>query len=241
MAKHSAKPTFSFDALRRVLAYMLKNYGLLFAFVVVCIAVSAYAINRSMLFTQVLIDGYIEPMLTSGSTDFSGLAAEVGRLAVVLGIGVLASYGYNRLMVTISQGTMRNLREDVFDHMESLPIRYFDTHAHGDIMSVYTNDVDTLRQFYGQTLPQVVNSLVTLVTAFVSMCMLSVPLTVLSVALLVVMLVVTVKCSSLSGRYFASQQHDLGEVDGFIEEMMDGQRSSRSSATRTRPAPTSAR
>ena len=146
--------SFSFTALVRALKYMLKHYGLLFAVVVLCVIVSAAVTAYSVLFSQTLIDGYIEPMLTTGSTDFSGLARDLMSLGAVLALGVLAAYVYNRLMVTISQGTMRSLRVETFEHMESLPIKYFDTHAHGDIMSVYTNDVDTLRQFYGQTLPQ---------------------------------------------------------------------------------------
>ncbi len=218
------KMTFSFDALMRALRYMLKNYGALFCFVVVCIAFSAFAINRSMLFTQILIDDYIEPMLVSGSTDFSGLAAEIVKLGVILVIGVLASWGFNRLMVTISQGTMRNLREEVFEHMEGLPLRFFDTHQHGDIMSVYTNDIDTLRQFYGQTLPQLVNSTITLVVTFTTMVALSVPLTAISVVMVVIMLVVMGRVSGFAGAFFAQQQTDLGAVDGYIEEMMDGQK-----------------
>ena len=218
------QPSFSFTALARALKYMLKHYGLLFVVVVACVIVSAAVTAYSVLFTQTLIDDYIEPMLTTGSTDFSGLARDLMSLGALLVVGVLAACAYNRLMVTIGQGTMRSLRVETFEHMESLPIKYFDTHAHGDIMSVYTNDVDTLRQFYGQTLPQFVNSLVTLVTTFVSMCILSVPLTALSVVMVCVMLVVTARFSALSGRYFAEQQRDLGEVDGFIEEMMDGQK-----------------
>ncbi|WP_288734892.1 ABC transporter ATP-binding protein [uncultured Enorma sp.] len=216
--------SFSFAALFRALRYMLAHYGGLFALVVACIVVSAAIMAYSVLFTQTLIDEYIEPMLATGSTDFSALASELLRLSALLVVGVAASYAYSRLMVTISQGTMRSLRTETFEHMESLPLSYFDTHAHGDIMSVYTNDVDTLRQFYGQTLPQLVNSAVTLVTTFVSMCLLSVPLTALSCVMVAVMLVVTARCSALSGRYFADQQRDLGEVDGFIEEMMDGQK-----------------
>ena len=216
--------TFSFRALARALSYMLRHYGVLFAVVVACVIISAVVTAYSVLFSQTLIDDYIEPMLATGSTDFSGLATDLLNLGVVLIAGVVASFAYNRLMVTISQGTMRRLRVETFEHMESLPIRYFDKHAHGDIMSAYTNDVDTLRQFYGQTLPQLVNSLVTLVTTFVSMCMLSVHLTVLSVVMVCIMLVVTTRFSALSGRYFAAQQHDLGEVDGFIEELMDGQK-----------------
>ena len=216
--------TFSFDALMRALRYMLKNYGALFCFVVVCIAFSAFVINRSMLFTQILIDDYIEPMLVSGSTDFSGHAAEIMKLGVILVIGVLASWGFNRLMVTISQGTMRNLREEVFEHMEGLPLRFFDTHQHGDIMSVYTNDIDTLRQFYGQTLPQLVNSTITLVVTFTTMVALSVPLTAISVVMVVIMLIVMGRVPGFAGSFFAQQQTDLGAVDGYIEEMMDGQK-----------------
>ena len=216
--------TFSFDALMRALRYMLKNYGALFCFVVVCIAFSAFAINRSMLFTQILIDDYIEPMLVSGSTDFSGLVAEIMKLGVILVIGVLASWGFNRLMVTISQGTMRNLREEVFEHMEGLPLRFFDTHQHGDIMSVYTNDIDTLRQFYGQTLPQLVNSTITLVVTFTTMVALSVPITAISVVMVVIMLIVMGRVPGFAGSFFAQQQTDLGAVDGYIEEMMDGQK-----------------
>ena len=221
---HAPEKGFSFDALIRALRYMLKNYRALFCFVVVCIAFSAFAINRSMLFTQILIDDYIEPMLASGSSDFSGLAVEILKLGIILVVGVLASWGFNRLMVTISQGTMRNLREEVFEHMESLPLRFFDTHQHGDIMSVYTNDVDTLRQFYGQTLPQLVNSTITLVVTFTTMVALSVPLTIISVVMVAIMLMVTGRVSGVSGRYFAQQQTDLGAVDGYIEEMMDGQK-----------------
>ena len=218
------RTSFSFTALVRALKYMLRYYGALFAVVVACVIVSAGTTAYSVLFSQTLIDGYIEPMLATGSTDFTGLARDLMGLALVLIVGVVAAYAYNRLMVTISQGTMRRLRVETFEHMESLPIGYFDTHAHGDIMSVYTNDVDTLRQFYGQTLPQLVNSAVSLVATFISMCLLSIPLTALSVVMVCVMLLVTARFSALSGRYFARQQRDLGEVDGFIEEMMDGQK-----------------
>ncbi|OUP08936.1 ABC transporter ATP-binding protein [Collinsella sp. An2] len=216
--------TFSFQALGRALGYMLDHYRLPFVIVVCCVIVSAIVTAYSVLFSQTLVDDYITPMLASGSTDFSGLFGDLVGLAAVLVVGAVASSVYNRLMVTISQGTMRSLRDDLFEHMESLPIKYFDTHAHGDIMSIYTNDVDTLRQLYGQTVPQVVNSLVTLVVTFVSMVTLDVPLTVLSVAMVVIMLVVTKRISGLSGTYFAAQQRDLGTVDGFIEEMMDGQK-----------------
>ncbi len=223
-APAGAGRTFSFKALFRAIGYMLRNYGGLFAVVVACVLISAVGTSYAALFSQSLIDDYIEPMLASGSSDFSGLASAMAQLAAVLVAAILASYAYQRIMVSIGQGTMRQLRKDTFERMESLPIRYFDTHAHGDIMSVYTNDVDTLRQFYGQTLPQIVNSCVTLVVTFISMCILSVPLTLVSCLFVVVMLLVTSRFSKYAGRYFAQQQHDLGEVDGFIEEMMDGQK-----------------
>lgn len=145
-------------------------------------------------------------------------------MACVYALGILSSYGYNRIMVNISQGTMRNLRDDLFTHMESLPIQYFDTHAHGDIMSVYTNDVDTLRQVISQTIPQMINSLVTMVITLVSLFVLDVPLTLLTIAMLCVMLFVSSKIAGRSAVYFAKQQKDLGAVNGYIEEMMAGQK-----------------
>ena len=216
--------TFSFTAFKRAVGYMLKNYKGAFAVVVVCIFISALVMSYSALFSETLIDDYIEPMLASGSTDFSGLAAAIGRLVVILLIGVIAAYAYQRIMVSVSQGTMRRLRQETFERMESLPIRYFDTHQHGDIMSVYTNDVDTLRQLYGQTLPQIINSAISLVVTFVAMCSLSVPMTLVSCVFVVIMLFVTSYFAQFSGRYFVQQQRDLGAVDGYVEEMMDGQK-----------------
>ncbi len=216
--------TLSPAVLKRVLGYMLKLYWAPFLLVIACILVSAVATVRATLFMRTLVDGYILPMAASGSTDFSNLASDLASLACLLTVGVVASYGYNRIMVSVSQGTMRRLRTEVFENMESLPIGYFDTHQHGDIMSVYTNDTDTLRQFFGQTIPQFVNSLVTLVVTFVSMCMLSLPLTAISVAMVVIMLIVTGRIAQASGGYFVAQQKDLGSVNGYIEEMMDGQK-----------------
>ena len=215
---------FSFAALRRAVGFMLRHYAAAFAVVVLCIIIAALATAQSLLFTQDLIDVYIEPMIATGSTDFSGLASYLLRLGAVLIVGVIAAFAYNRIMVTISQGTMRRLRDELFAHMESLPIRYFDTHPHGDIMSVYTNDVDTLRQLYAQTIPQLVNSCVTLVVTFAAMVALSVPLTVISLVLVALMVASTLLISRASAPFFSEQQRSLGEVEGLVEELMDGQK-----------------
>ena len=185
---------------------------------------AAVATVTGSTFPQTLVDDYIVPILNSGSADFSQLAASLVRLACILAVGVLASYGYNRIMVTISQGTMRRLRDDLFHRMESLPISYFDTHAHGDIMSVYTNDIDTLRQLLSQSIPQIINTTVTMAATLVAMLVLNPALTVISVLTACVMVLVTTSFTRLSGKYYIRQQHDLGVVDGFIEEMLDGQK-----------------
>lgn len=209
---------------KRLLGYMIKNYKFSFLLVVICILITAVATMRGMLFVQSLVDDYIVPLMQSASPDFSLLAKALVGIAIMYIIAIVSTYGYNRIMVNVSQGTMKKLRIELFTKMESLPIRFFDTHAHGDIMSVYTNDVDTLRQLFSQSIPQVINSLVTMAAAFISMLMLDVPLTVLTLAMAVIMLIVTKKFSALSGKYFQHQQHDLGAVDGYIEEMMDGQK-----------------
>ena len=211
-------------AMGRVLKYMLKNYKFSFFMVVVCILGSALATLRGTLFMQSLIDDYIVPLTQAHTPDFSELAAAIASVAITYLIGIICAYGYNRIMVNISQGTMRNLRIELFQHMESLPIRYFDTHAHGDIMSVYTNDVDTLRQLISQSIPQVINSGVTILTSFISMFVLDIPLTIITLAIIGIMLYVTSKIAAKSSVYFAKQQKDLGAVNGFIEEMMDGQK-----------------
>ena len=210
--------------LSRVLRYMLRFYGPLFALVVVCILLSAVATVVAATFPQTLVDDYIIPMLSSGSRDFSGLAADLTRLACLLAVGIVAAFGYNRIMVNISQGTMRRLRNDLFRNMEALPIQYFDTHAHGDIMSVYTNDVDTLRQLLSQSIPQLINSVVTMAATLVTMLVINPALTVISLLTALVMLLVTRRFSRLAGQYYIRQQQDLGVVDGFIEEMLDGQK-----------------
>ena len=214
----------SFYVLKRLLTYMIKNYKFSFAAVVICIITGAFATMRGMLFVQSLVDDYILPLLDSPHPDYTPLA---GALAGIVGfyiLGVAAAYAYNRIMVNISQGTMRKLRDRLFSNMESLPIRYFDTHAHGDIMSIYTNDVDTLRQLFGQSIPQIINSAATLAATFLSMITLNLPLTIVTVLISLVMLKITAAFTGLSGQYFQKQQSDLGNLDGYIEEMMDGQK-----------------
>ena len=210
--------------LKRVLRYMLRNYAPAFALVVLCILISAVATVIAATFPQTLVDDYITPMVQTGSRDFSGLAASLVQLACLMAVGILAAFSYNRIMVSVSQGTMRRLRDDLFHGMEALPIQYFDTHAHGDIMSVYTNDVDTLRQLLSQSIPQIINSSITMVATLVTMLLLNPVLTIISVLTAVVMLLVTKNFSRLSGKYYVHQQRDLGIVDGFIEEMLDGQK-----------------
>ncbi|HIZ77570.1 MAG TPA: ABC transporter ATP-binding protein/permease [Firmicutes bacterium] len=208
----------------RVLGYMLKNYKFSFFMVVVCILGSALATLRGTLFMQSLIDDYIVPLTQAQTADFSALAAALGSIVITYIIGILCAYAYNRIMVNVSQGTMRNLRIELFHHMESLPIRYFDSHAHGDIMSVYTNDVDTLRQLMSQSIPQIINSVITILTSFVSMLILDIPLTLMTLAMIGVMAWVTSKIAGKSAVYFSKQQKDLGTVNGYIEEMMEGQK-----------------
>ena len=212
------------SAMGRVLAYMLKDYKFSFFMVVVCILGSALATLRGTLFMQSLIDDYIVPLTQAQTPDYSKLAAALVSMAITYGVGILCAYGYNRIMVNVSQGTMRNLRVELFQHMESLPIRYFDTHAHGDIMSVYTNDVDTLRQLMSQSIPQVINSIITILTSFVSMFILDIPLTIITLAVIGVMAFATSKIAAKSSLYFARQQKDLGAVNAYIEEMMEGQK-----------------
>ena len=212
------------SAMKRVLGYLLRDYKFSFFIVVICILGSALATLRGTLFMQSLIDDYIVPLTQAQTPDFSKLAAALVAVALTYGIGILCAYGYNRIMVNVSQGTMRNLRVELFQHMESLPIRYFDTHAHGDIMSIYTNDVDTLRQLISQSIPQLLNSFVTILTSFISMLVLDIPLTLLTLAMIGIMAFVTSKIAAKSAVYFAKQQKDLGAVNGYIEEMMEGQK-----------------
>ncbi|OUQ69535.1 ABC transporter [Eubacterium sp. An11] len=210
--------------LRRVIQYMLHYYKVPFIIVIACILITAIATVVGATFPQTLVDDYIMPMLQNGSSDFNGLASDLIRLACIMAVGVVTAFSYNRIMVNVSQGTMLHLRDDLFHNMEALPIKYFDTHAHGDIMSVYTNDVDTLRQLLSQSIPQIINSVITMAATLVTMIILNPALTVISILTAVVMLLVTANFSKMSGKYYIHQQMDLGEVDGFIEEMLDGQK-----------------
>lgn len=222
--KQKKNPAVSMKVLGRVIRYMLHYYKIPFIAVAACILISAVATVVGATFPQTLVDDYITPMLADGSRDFSGLASDLIRLGCVMGVGVIAAYAYNRIMVNISQGTMRHLRDDLFHRMETLPIQYFDTHAHGDIMSVYTNDIDTLRQMLSQSIPQIINSAVTMAATLVTMLVLNPALTVISIVTAAVMLRVTAGFSRMSAKYYIRQQMDLGTVDGFIEEMLDGQK-----------------
>ncbi|SDB26524.1 ATP-binding cassette, subfamily B [Streptococcus henryi] len=212
------------DTLKRVLAYIFRFYKWRFFLVVALILTSALCFLRFNLFMQTLIDNYITPLMAAENPDFSGLAQAIINLSLLGLVGVLAAYAYNYLMVFIGQGTMRRIRSDLFTHMERLPIKYFDTHAHGDIMSIYTNDVDTLRQLIGQSIPQVINSSFSILTTFTAMVILNVPLTLVSVFMVIVLLYVARKIAGQSSKYFRDQQNDIGKVNGFIEEMMEGQK-----------------
>ena len=221
-AKMGAKE--SLRALKKVVLYILKNYKWHVLTVVLCIFISAITTLVSTLFIRQLIDSYIAPLVKESSPDYSPLAKRLFQLASIMILGVASSLIYNRIMVSVTQGTMKGLRNNIFFHMEGLPIKYFDTHAHGDIMSVYTNDVDTLRQVISQSMPQLINSSITFVATFCSMIALNVPLTLVSVLMALVMLRCTALMAKLSGRYFALQQKDIGTLNGYIEEMMQGQK-----------------
>ena len=210
--------------LKRVLGIVFRRYGWACVLVLLCIVGTALATVQGSLFLKSLIDDYIDPMLASGSRDFGPLAAALVRIAAIYGVGVLCSWAQSRIMITVSQGTLRDLRVQVFQHMESLPISYFDTHAHGDIMSVYTNDIDTLRQMISQSLPDLASSLVTIISVFISMVILNVPLTVLTCVMVAVILLVSQYLAKNSARFFVEQQKNLGSVNGYIEEMMNGQK-----------------
>lgn len=210
--------------LKRLMGYVMKNYKWHCLTVLILIIVSTLANVRGTMFMKSLIDDYIVPFLGQENPDFSSLLSVLIEMAAVYYIGALAAWGYNRIMLEVSQGTLKKVRNDLFEHMEKLPIRYFDTHSHGNIMSIYTNDVDTLRQMISQSIPQMISSLITIISVFVSMLILSIPLTVLTVAMVVVMLFVTKSIAGKSGSYFIEQQINLGKVNGYIEEMMDGQK-----------------
>lgn len=209
---------------KRIMAYVFRQYGIQYAIVVVLIFVGVLANVQGTMFMKNLIDEYITPFLLTDHPDFSPLAHAMARVAVFYGIGVVSVYTYNRIMVKITQGTLMDLRNELFEHMEKLPIKYFDTHAHGDIMSIYTNDIDTLRQMISQSIPQIINSGVTVVSVFISMLILNIPLTIVTLFMIGIMFFCTKQATGQSGKYFVEQQKNLGAVNGYIEEMMNGQK-----------------
>ena len=210
--------------LKRLMGVLMKFYGVQIVIVAICIVISVIANVQGTMFMQTLIDDYIQPLLKADTPDFQPLLMAILRVAGFYAVGILASYTYNRLMVNVTQGTLKHFRDEMFKRMEMLPIKYFDTHAHGDIMSMYTNDTDTLRQMISQAMPQLFNSAITIVSTTVCMLVLNVPLTLLTFAMVGVMLVLTRKIGGLSAKYFIAQQKDIGTLNGYIEEMMAGQR-----------------
>ena len=210
--------------LKRLMGIILKNYTPHCIVVLLCIFGSAFVSVKGTLFMQTLIDDYILPLMSQSNPDFRPLGMAIMKLALFFIAGALMIYTYNRIMVNVSQGTMKKIRIDVFTHMESLPIKYFDTHAHGDIMSIYTNDIDTLRQMISQSIPQLVNSAATIVSVLISMIILNIPLTILTLIMVAIMVFTTGKVAGKAGSYFMKQQKSIGELNGFIEEMMEGQK-----------------
>ena len=210
--------------LKRLMGIILKNYTHHCIVVLLCIFGSAFVSVKGTLFMQTLIDDYILPLTSQSNPDFRPLGMAIMKLALFFIAGALMTYTYNRIMVNVSQGTMKKIRIDVFTHMESLPIKYFDTHAHGDIMSIYTNDIDTLRQMISQSIPQLVNSAATIVSVLISMIILNIPLTILTLIMVAIMVFTTGKVAGKAGSYFMKQQKSIGELNGFIEEMMEGQK-----------------
>ena len=209
---------------RRLMSYTLKDYAVGWVVVVICIFVSVFASLQGTMFMRTLIDTYILPLIGGGDPDFGPLAGAIGKVACFYALGVVASFTQSRVLINIGQGTLRNIRNDMFEKMEALPIKYFDTHAHGDIMSMYTNDIDTLRQMISQSIPQMINSAITVVSVFVCMLVLDIPLTLVTLLMVAVMLVATKKIGALSSRYFMAQQKALGALNGCIEETMTGQK-----------------
>ena len=210
--------------LKRILRYVFKYYGLQMIIVLCCIVVSVLANVQGTMFTRTLIDSYITPMIGTPDPDFGPLLGAMGRVACFYGIGIAAAFTQQVIMAYVNQGTLRRMRQDLFDHMESLPIKYFDTHSRGDIMSVYTNDIDTLRQMISQSVPQLFNSVITIVSILSMMLVLSIPLTILTLAMVALMLFTTMQVSKYSGKNFIAQQKNIGKLNGFIEETMTGQK-----------------
>ena len=210
------------NSLKRVIKETITSYKIESFIVLVLIIVSSIANVYGSMFLKSLIDDYIVPLLSQTVPNYVPLLNALMKLVMIYGVGILATYGFNRIMVTISLGTLKHIRDELFEHMQTLPLRFFDTHAHGDIMSVYTNDTDTLRQLISQSIPQVIVSLMTIISVTISMFILNVPLAVLTIACGLLMVYTSKKISAKSGKYFIAQQKQLGVENGFIEEMMEG-------------------
>ena len=210
--------------LKRVLGYTFKDYAIQWIVVLVCIVTTVFASLQGTLFIKTLIDDYIAPMLKQTNPDFGPLAGAIGRVIFFYALGIIASFTQSRIMIYVVQGTMRNMRDDMFEKMEKLPIKYFDTHAHGDIMSMYTNDIDTMRQMISQSIPQLINSVVSVIGTLISMLILDIPLTIITLIMVVVMILAAKKVAGQSSRFFLAQQKDLGQLNGCIEETMTGQK-----------------
>ncbi len=224
VSSKQAMKSMTDGSMKRLMAMVFKKYWLHIIFVIIGILGGAIATVNGTLFMQKLIDDYIMPLMGTSNPNYEPLLMAILKIAGIYLIGIICDYMYNIIMVYVGQGTMRTIRLELFEHMEKLPIRYFDTHAHGDIMSIYTNDTDTLRQFIGMSFPQLINSIVTIVSVFISMCILNVPLTILTVAMVFIVMKISGKAAAVSGKYFSQQQKNLGKVNGYIEEMMSGQK-----------------
>ena len=209
---------------KRLMSYVFRKYKWHYIIVIALICVGVLASVQGTMFQKSLIDDYIKPMLLADNPDFSPLLEAMARVAGFYLLGVVSTYAYNRIMINVTQGVLRDMRNNLFEHMQKLPIKYFDTHSHGDIMSIYTNDIDTLRQMISQSIPQVINSGFTIVSVFISMCILSIPLTVLTLVMVAVVLMATKYVTKQSGKYFMQQQFNIGKLNGYIEEMMNGQK-----------------
>ncbi len=218
------RPKGQFKLLGRILCYTMKHYKFSCILVVICILVHAFSTMYGMIFVQSLVDDYIVPLTKTANPDFTDLGFAILKIAGIYVVGLIATFTQQLVMVRVGQGTLKSFRDELFHKMQSLPIKYFDTHSHGDIMSVYTNDIDTFRQFISQSCPQIINSAVTLIFSLISMIFLNIPMTLLAVGMSVVMLIVTGRIGKMSGKYFAMQQKDIGSVNGYIEEMLDGQK-----------------
>ena len=210
--------------LMRLMKFIFERYAIHYIVVLLCVITSVFCSVQGTLFMQTLIDEYISPMIGVSNPDYGPLISAMGRVAGFYALGVFAAFLQQKVLIYVSQGTIRDMRNEVFAHMQDLPISYFDTHAHGDIMSVYTNDIDTIRQMVSQSIPQIFNSVITIVTVFINMCILSVPLTILSIVVVIISVNVSKHFAGYSSRYFVAQQKDVGKLNGFVEEMLSGQK-----------------